>query len=85
MQEIYAMNRGLFLENFGYDEEFAGNYGYEDNYCAEYFAGLGIKRKYFTKRKYFYRERDNIDVNREKSYHSPKRDSGENEKIYNKK
>ena len=78
----FIISRGTFLENFGYDEEFAGNYGYEDNFCAEYFAALGFKRKYFSKSKYFYRERDDGNVNRDTSYHSLKRDSSENLKIY---
>lgn len=60
---VFAMRRGDFLAHFGYDEEFAGNYGHEDNFCAHYFETLGFKRKYFTKRRYFYRERDDKDVN----------------------
>ena len=82
---IYAMSRGDFLKYFGYDEEFAGNYGYEDNFCAEYFDALGFKRKYITKRKYFYRERDDNDVNRKSSYHSLNRDDSQNKIIYEKK
>ena len=75
------MRRGEFLAHFGYDEEFAGNYGYEDNFCAQYFEALGFKRKYFTKRRYFYRERDNDDVNRDGSYHSLCRDDSQNREI----
>jgi hypothetical protein len=71
---IYAMKRGEFLTYFGYDEEFAGNYGYEDNFCAEYFSALGFKRKYISKKRYFYRERDNQDVDHKSSYHSLHRD-----------
>ena len=82
---IYAMSRGDFLKYFGYDEEFAGNYGYEDNFCAEYFDALGFKRKYITKKKYFYRERDDNDVNRKSSYHSLNRDDSQNKIIYEKK
>lgn len=82
---IYAMSRGDFLKYFGYDEEFAGNYGYEDNFCAEYFDALGFKRKYITKKKYFYRERDDNDVNHKSSYHSLNRDDSQNKIIYEKK
>ena len=82
---VFAMSRGDFLKYFGYDEEFAGNYGYEDNFCAEYFDALGFKRKYITKRKYFYRERDDNDVNRKSSYHSLNRDDSQNKIIYEKK
>lgn len=72
---IFFMSRAVFLKYFGYDEEFAGNYGCEDNFCD----------KYFSKKKFFYRERDNSDVNREKSYHSLIRDADLNSKIYEKK
>lgn len=82
---IYVMSRGDFLKYFGYDEEFAGNYGYEDDFCAEYFDALGFKRKYITKKKYFYRERDDNDVNRKSSYHSLNRDDSQNKIIYEKK
>ena len=82
---VFAMRRGEFLAHFGYDEEFAGNYGHEDNFCAQYFEALGFKRKYFTKRRYFYRERDNDDVNRNGSYHSLRRDDSQNREIYEKK
>lgn len=82
---IYAMSRGDFLKYFGYDEEFAGNYGYEDNFCAEYFDALGFKRKYITKKKYFYRERDGNDVNHKSSYHSLNRDDSQNKIIYENK
>ncbi|WP_107791515.1 glycosyltransferase family A protein [Campylobacter concisus] len=82
---VFAMSRGNFLKYFGYDEEFAGNYGYEDNFCAQYFDALGFKRKYITKRKYFYRERDDNDVNHKSSYHSLNRDDSQNKIIYEKK
>lgn len=79
------MSRSVFSKYFGYDEEFAGNYGCEDNFCDKYFSALGYKRRYFSKKKFFYRERDNSDVNREKSYHSLIRDAELNSKIYEKK
>ena len=59
------------------------HFGYEDNFYAQYFEALGFKRKYFTKRRYFYRERDNGDVN--PSYHSLRRDDSQNREIYEKK
>lgn len=61
------------------------HFGYEDNFYAQYFEALGFKRKYFTKRRYFYRERDNDEVNRDGSHHSLRRDDSQNREIYEKK
>ncbi|AQW86529.1 putative glycosyltransferase, family 2 [Campylobacter pinnipediorum subsp. caledonicus] len=75
---LFFMSRARFMRFYGYDEEFAGHYGSEDFRFVKFHKAHGSKQSYLPK-KYLCSTRDNNtdlkdNVNREKSYHTLKRD-----------
>ena len=46
----FILSRGRFFENFGYDEEFAGEYGYEDGMYWRWQRYNGTRFRYMSKR-----------------------------------
>lgn len=71
---LFFMSRARFMRFFGYDEEFAGHYGAEDYRFVKYQKYHGSIQRYLPK-KYLCSERQ---LNRDKSYHTLKRDLSAN-------
>lgn len=68
---LFVLSRGRFFELHGYDEEFSGGYGAEDFRFVKYHKAMGTIQRYLPKS---ITVCERTDINREKSYHSLKRD-----------
>jgi hypothetical protein len=68
---LFVMSRGRFMECHGYDEEFSGSYGAEDFRFVKYQKAQGSLQTYLPKSIFCF---ERTDIDRNKSYHSLKRD-----------
>ena len=75
---IFLMSRSRYLRFYGYDEEFAGHYGAEDYRFVKIQKYYGTRMVNLSKK---YRCIDRKDIDRNKSYHSLKRDLTHNTPI----
>lgn len=74
----FFMSRARFMRFYGYDEEFCGGYGAEDYRFVKFQKYHGSWQRYLPDKYYYYKR---MQINRDESYHSLKRDFSRNTPI----